>query len=210
MIDNNQKYHLLIKDLTTFLNPSKYIVVGSVATLATTKKLGYSREIHDLDIILDQSQLKTLEDYLEKNGYTKSTFINKRMPFYKSLMNESSKRYLRFERNQIFVDILITEFTQRRKGFTRFELYPNIFAVVPERNIINEEFTTLDTNLKYVIMRFLNETLGRFVTYKKGQRLEDLRHLEQLVDKSSFKGILKESRFYIGPIPVKIPLFLVK
>ena len=101
----NSEYIDTLSIITKDVPPDSYIVLGSMATLSFTSKIGYERKMNDLDIIADESQVKPMKDVLEDLGFIQTTFINKRMPFYKKLLKHSQSRYLRFSKDDINVEI---------------------------------------------------------------------------------------------------------
>ncbi|MCR4313466.1 MAG: hypothetical protein NUV58_04405, partial [Candidatus Roizmanbacteria bacterium] len=180
----NSEYIDTLSIITKDVPPDSYIVLGSMATLSFTSKIGYERKMNDLDIIADESQVKPMKDVLEDLGFIQTTFINKRMPFYKKLLKHSQSRYLRFSKDDINVEILTTKFIKKDSSL-RFDLYPNFWVKIPKDSLFKTkiesiEFTTLDVNLLWAIKYLLHNSLGKFIFYKGKQRTEDLLHLRKL------------------------------
>jgi hypothetical protein len=189
----------------------KYIVLGSAATLSFTEKIGYSRKMNDLDIIVDDSLVDKIKEKLLKNGFVQSTFISKRMPFFQKLIKHSESTYLRFSKNDVNVEILSTKFL-KKDSYLIFDLYPQFWVKIPVNSLIqttfdNVKFTTLNIDLFWAIKQFLNNTLGKVMFYKRNQRVEDLLYLRKLVNIKKAKELLTQCRFGYKSLSFKVPTF---
>lgn len=207
----NQKYIKLIKVLFD-TNDTDYIILGSAATLSYTLKVGYTRQMHDLDIIADKKIVEKTKTKLLAMGFVQNTFIDKRMPFFGKLEKHSTSYYLRFSKNDIYVEVLATEF-ETKNGKVKFNLYPNIWAQIPQKFLVQSElagtkFTTLDVNLLWAIKTFLANSLGRKLKYKASQRDKDLLQLKKCVDQGKAKEYLGQCRIGYKAIAFRIPQFL--
>ncbi|EKE14320.1 MAG: hypothetical protein ACD_12C00570G0001 [uncultured bacterium] len=155
-----------------------------------------------------------MKDVLLKAGFIQTTFINKRMPFYNKLLKHSESTYLRFSREEVNVEILSTKFIKIDSSL-KFDLYPNFWVKIPfysltKTKLGSVQFTTLDVNLLWAIKQFLNDTLGRFISYKRKQRVEDLSQLKKLVNLKKTKELLSQSRFGYKSFSFKIPVFFLR
>jgi hypothetical protein len=212
--DLNSEYIKIFSAITKNLPQNSYIVLGSMATLSYTSKIGYSRKMNDLDIIVNESQVRTMKDVLINQGFIQTTFINKRMPFYKKLLKQSQSTYLRFSKGEINVEILSTKFIKKDTSI-KFDLYPNFWVKIPQESLFESKigmakFTTLDVSLLWAIKYLLHNSLGKFMHYKGEQRIEDLSHLRKLVDLKKAKKLLSLCRFGYLPLSFQIPKFILK
>lgn len=212
--DLNSEYINILSVITKNTPQNSYIVLGSMATLSYTLKIGYSRKMNDLDIIADESQVASMKNALTKQGFIQTTFINKRMPFYEKLLKHSQSTYLRFSKDGINVEILSTKFIKKDSCF-KFDLYPNFWVKIPEDSLFETKikrvkFTTLDINLLWAIKYLLHNSLGKFMHYKGEQRTEDLLHLKKLVNLEKAKELLSLCRFGYGFLSFRIPGFFLK
>lgn len=212
--DLNLKYIKIISSITKNIPQNSYIVLGSMATLSYTSKIGYLRKMNDLDIIVDEPQVKRMKDELMEQGFLQTTFINKRMPFYKKLLKQSQSIYPRFSKGETNVEILSTKFIKKDSSL-KFDLYPNLWVKIPQESLFESKigmvkFTTLDINLLWAIKYLLHNSLGKFMKYKNGQRIEDLMHLRKLVDLEKAKFFLSQCRFGFKKISFRIPEFFLK
>ena len=107
---NNSNYIKALRLLSEVSRKDKYIILGSVATLSYTQEIGYMRQIHDIDVIMDRDEADVVKRLLLNEGFELKTFIDKRMPFYKSLIKQAESQYLRFVRNNVAIEILSTQF----------------------------------------------------------------------------------------------------
>lgn len=209
----NEKYVLALKEFTTITtNPSEYFIVGSVGLLSYTKPVGYDREIHDVDIIMEVEEARRISKKLIELGYTKNTFINKRMPFYNKLNKLANDRYLRFSKDGVDIEILAT--TLREKGgYITFEIYPHIKARLPREvftisSYSGIEFSTVSKEMLYYFKKIANNTVGRKVKYKEEQRLKDIQNLERIIDKQAFLELTNKCKLCIRGFCFKLPIFL--
>lgn len=214
MIGKNSKYIDVLSKIIKNVSQDKYIVLGSAATLSYTSKIGYDRQINDLDIIADQESVNKMKQILFDQGFKQSTFINKRMPFYKKLIKHSEFSYLHFFKNEIYVEILVTQFVTK-DSVLKFDLYPSFWVKIPQFSLANSrlgkvEFTTLDVNLLWSIKYLLHNTLGKIMHYKGEQRIEDLSHLRKLIDLDKAKKLISQCRFGYKFLSFEIPDFFLK
>ncbi len=210
----NSEYIDALSIITKDVPPDSYIVLGSMATLSFTSKIGYERKMNDLDVIADESLIERIKIKLIEKGFVQTTFINKRMPFYKKLLKHSQSRYLRFSKDDINVEILTTKFIKKDSSL-KFDLYPNFWVKIPEDSLFKTkiesiEFTTLDVNLLWAIKYLLHNSLGKFIFYKGEQRTEDLLHLRKLVNLGKAKKFLSLFRFGYLSLSFQIPGFFLK
>ncbi len=210
----NQAYLNILSELTKLIDSSKYIVLGSMSTLSYTHKIGYEREMHDLDLIVDKSQINIIRNILLPKGYIETTFIHPRMPLYKFLLREAPDRYIRFYKSTNAIECHVTDFIFTNQLLI-IDLYPNIKIKLPIKYLTksvygNVEFSTVNVNLLYLIKNFLNNTLGYFVHYKSLQRQNDLRKLEELIDTSEVENINNNLMLTILKIQLKLPIWLIR
>jgi hypothetical protein len=210
---NNSGYLSALKLISKLTHHDEYLFLGSVATLAYTEKIGYTRQIHDIDLIMDSKLALKATKLLLDNGFTQNTFINKRMPFYNYLIKHAQSNYLRFTKNGVAVEILSTQFL-RTDNNLRFDLYPNVWVQIPMKSVENQSlsgvsFKTLNVNLLWSINTVLHKTLGRIMKYKKEQREMDLHTLKALVDINHAKLLLSECRLGYLKLEFKVPNFLI-
>lgn len=210
----NLEYIKVLLDIVSSCRKDKYVVLGSAATLSYTSRIGYSRQMNDLDLIVDVSQVTKMKDKLIKEGYDQSSFIDKRMPFFKNLTNYSKSTYLRFTKDNINVEILRTKFIES-DSYMKFNLYPNIYVQIPKYSLVTTklgeaEFTALDVNLHWAIKYLLSKSLGKIMSYKHEQRVMDISNLRKLIDIEKAKKILNNCRLGYKFISIKIPNFLLK
>ncbi|MCL5019269.1 MAG: hypothetical protein M1426_02170 [Patescibacteria group bacterium] len=210
----NSEYIDMLSVITKNIPQYGYIVLGSMATLSYTSKIGYSRKMNDLDIIADESQVGQMRKKLVEQGFKQSTFINKRMPFYKKLLKHSQSIYFRFSRGEINIEILSTKFIKKDSDL-KFDLYPNFWVQIPISSLVttkleNAEFVTLDINLLWAIKYLLHNSLGKFMHYKGEQRAEDLSHLRKLVNLEKAKKLLSQCRFGYRSLSFHVPGFFLK
>jgi len=210
---NNSNYIKALRLLSKISNKDKYIVLGSIATLSYTQKVGYIRQIHDIDVIMDRSEAAIIKKLLLKEGFELKTFIDKRMPFYNSLIKQSESRYFRFTKNNVAIEILSTPFIQVGNTL-KFDLYPNIWAQIPKDSLVEQQlsgvvFTTLNLNLIWGIKQFLNNTLGRFMRYKGEQRNKDLSVLKKMADVKVAKQLLSRCKLGYLKLGFRIPPFII-
>lgn len=210
----NSEYIDILSIITKDIPQNSYIVLGSIATLSFTSKNGYERKMNDLDIITDESQVESMKDVLINQGFTQTTFINKRMPFYKKLLEHSQSIYLRFSKGEINVEILSTKFIKKDASL-KFDLYPNFWVKIPQGSLFESKiglakFTTLDVNLLWAIKYLLHNSLGRFMHHKGEQRTEDLSHLRKLVDLEKAKKLLSLCRFGYLSLSFSAPRFFLR
>jgi len=170
--------------------------------------------MNDLDIIVDESQVKPMKDVLMEQGFIQTTFINKRMPFYKNLLKQSKSIYLRFSKDGVNIEILSTRFIKIDSSL-KFDLYPNFWVKIPISSLTKTklgktEFTTLDVNLLWAIKYLLHNSLGKFMHHKREQRAEDLSHLRKLVNLDKAKRLISQSRFGFKSFAFKVPVFFFK
>lgn len=209
----NDGYIKVISEIFKNCPNDKYIILGSAATLSYTTKIGYSRKMNDLDIIVDNSLVSKLKEKLLKDGFIQSTFINKRMPFFQKLIKHSQSIYLRFSKNDVNVEILSTKFI-KKDSYLIFDLYPSFWVKIPENSLAktklgNAQFSTLNVDFLWAIKQLLNNTLGRFMLYKRKQRIEDLSNLKKLATIEKAKELLSQSRFGYKSLNLKVPTFLL-
>lgn len=213
MEKENKKYELLISNYLSNLPGEKYIVVGGASTLSYTSKTGYERSLHDLDLVADTRVASKLTQKLIKDGFIQSTFIDKRMPFYRNLVKQSKSFYLRFSKDDVNFEILSTKFVKRGK-LLKFDLYPNLWVEIPAEFLVtsqigNTKFTTLDIDFHFALMQFLNNTLGRVMRYKAKQRKEDLKNIAKLVNKQDARKKLNQGLFGYSQLKFRVPGFLL-
>ncbi|MFA5770870.1 MAG: hypothetical protein WC894_05255 [Patescibacteria group bacterium] len=213
-IDINSVYTDTLSNITKGCLKDSYIILGSAATLSFTSKVGYSRKINDLDIIADESLVKKMKHKLLKQKFIQSTFINKRMPFFQKLIKHSDSSYLRFSKGGVNVEILSTKFIKNASSLI-LDLYPNFWVKIPvysltQTKLGRAQFTTLDVNLLWAVKQLLNNTLGRFMLYKRKQRVDDLFHLKKIVNIKKAKELLRKSRFGYKSLSFKVPEFFLK
>jgi hypothetical protein len=212
-VELNPGYIKIASEIFKGCANDRYIVLGSAATLSFTAKIGYSRKINDLDIISDSSLVDAMKQKLIKKGFLQSTFINKRMPFFQKLIKHGESTYLRFSKDDINVEILSTKFIKKDFNLI-FDLYPQFWVKIPVNSLIqtkfgNAKFTTLDIDLLWAIKQLLNNTLGKVMSYKRKQRVEDLSNLKKLVTMEKAKELLSQSRFGYKSLSFKVPTFLL-
>jgi len=212
--DLNIEYINILSKILKNRPRDSYIVLGSMGTLSYTSKIGYSRKMNDLDIIVDESQVKPMKDVLMEQGFIQTTFINKRMPFYKNLLKQSKSIYLRFSKDGVNIEILSTRFIKIDSSL-KFDLYPNFWVKIPISSLTKTklgktEFTTLDVNLLWAIKYLLHNSLGKFMHHKREQRAEDLSHLRKLVNLDKAKRLISQSRFGFKSFAFKVPVFFLK
>lgn len=212
--DINSVYINILTYITKNIPSDSYIVLGSMGTLSYTSKINYSRKMNDLDIIADESQVEQMKIRLMEKGYEQTTFINKRMPFYKKLLEYSQTIYLRFSKNDINVEILKTKFIKNSLN-RKFDLYPNFWVQIPNNSFYLTrigalKFTTLDVNLLWAIKYLLHNSLGKFMSHKRSQRTEDLLHLRKLVNLEKAKKLLSQCRFGLRSLSFTIPGYFLR
>lgn len=210
----NSEYITMLSVITKNIPCHSYILLGSMATLSYTSKIGYSRKMNDLDIIADESQVEQMKIKLTEQGFRQSTFINRRMPFYKKLLKHSQSIYFRFSKEEVNVEILSTKFVKKDSDL-KFDLYPNFWVQIPIGSLTVAKlgsvmFSTLDINLLWVIKYLLHNSLGKLMHYKGEQRAEDLSHLRKLVELKKAKQFLSQCRFGYRSLNFIIPEFLLK
>ncbi|MFA6017086.1 MAG: hypothetical protein WC744_03295 [Patescibacteria group bacterium] len=212
--DLNLEYISILSKILKNSFQDSYIVLGSMATLSYTSKIGYERKMNDLDMIVDQTQVQSIREILTYQGFIQTTFINKRMPFYKKLLEHSQSIYLRFSKGDINVEILSTKFI-KAKSFLKFDLYPNFWVQIPINSLFIKKlgiakFWTLDVNLLWAIKYLLHNSLGKFMRYKGEQRTVDLSHLRKLVNLAKAKKFLSLCRFGYLSLSFQISGFFLK
>jgi len=210
---NNSNYIKALRLLSEVSRKDKYIILGSVATLSYTQEIGYMRQIHDIDVIMDRDEADVVKRLLLNEGFELKTFIDKRMPFYKSLIKQAESQYLRFVRNNVAIEILSTQFIKIGNTL-KFDLYPKIWAQIPKDSIVEQQlggvtFTTLNLNLIWGIKQFLNNTLGRLMPYKGEQRDKDLAVLKTMVNVKEAKQMLTKCRLGYLKLSIRIPTFII-
>jgi len=210
----NKDYIVVLKDFLQCVNNSRYFIVGSVALLSYTKPYSYDRQIQDIDIIMDKNKALEVSKKLINLGYKQNTFINPRMPFFKIFLKHSQDKFLRFSKNNLNIEILVTTFSEYKNLFI-FELYPGIKAGIPknELNISSYngvKFDTVSVEILYLIKKIANNTVAEKVKYRQEQRYNDLKPLKKLVNFERFNLLISQVRIFIINIPFKIPKFLVK
>lgn len=210
---NNINYISALRTLSKITHVRRYIILGSVATLSYTQKVGYIRQIHDIDVIMDKSEANKTKRFLLENGYELKTFIDKRMPFYKLLKKRSKSHYLRFTNKDVAIEILSTKFIQEGNTL-KFDLYPNIWVQIPKNLIVTQgfggvRFTTLDLDLVWAVKEFLNNTLGKFIHYKSDQRKDDLAALRRITNVSMAKKQFSRCKLGYKKIKIKVPSFFL-
>ncbi|QQS38523.1 hypothetical protein IPM62_04020 [Candidatus Woesebacteria bacterium] len=163
---------------------------------------------------MDKEQVLNVKKSLLRLGFKLSTFIDKRMPFYKALVKKSKSRYLRFSKDGIAIEILSTYFEY--EGDTlKFDLYPKIWVKIPAKylsksNFENVSFSTLNIDVLWGIKKILNNTIGRIVKFKEAQRMNDLLALENLVDLKSAKKKISSCRFGVSKWSFRVPSLLLR
>ncbi len=210
----NLEYIKALSIITKETDQNNYIVLGSMATLSFTSEIGYTRKMNDLDIIADRSLIEKIKIKLIEKGFTQTTFINKRMPFYKKLIEHSRSTYLRFSKDDINIEILVTKFIEDNLN-QKFDLYPNFWVQIPKSSFYETKigaikFTTLDVSLLWAIKYLLHNSLGKFMSYKEKQRTEDLLHLRKLVNLEKAKKLLSQCRFGLRSFSFTIPSFFLR
>lgn len=209
----NSDYANILKDIFGHVETDQYIVLGSAATLSFTSQNNYKRRMNDLDVIANKSVAKQIGKKLLKKGYQQTTFINKRMPFFNKLNKYGRSMYFRYSKGNTNIEVLSTKFI-RDSEFVRFDLYPGIWAKVPTSAIVittleKSKFTTLNVNLLWSIKQLLNNTLGKVMHYKSGQRKNDLNELKKVIDITTSKQLLAKCRFGYKGLSFKVPSFLL-
>lgn len=209
----NSEYIDALSIITKKIPQNSYIVLGSMATLSFTSKIGYERKMNDLDVIVDESLIERMKIKLIEKGFVQATFINKRMPFYKKLLEYSRSTYLRFSKNNINIEILVTKFIKKDSGL-KFDLYPNFWVKISQDSLFESKigklkFTTLDIGLFWAIKYLLHNSLGKFMKYKTRQREEDLSQLKRLVNIKKAKKLLKKCCFGYKFLSFYVPTFFI-
>ncbi len=202
--EQNESLLSTLKEVIAILPVNeKYLILGSVALLSYTQRIGYLRKIKDIDIIADKNYQKEITDTLLERGYEKLTFIDKKMPFYKQLTKYSESMYTRFYKlNSVNVEILFTNFT-KSKDRLEIELYPKFFSSLPLNvlivsNLNNIEFNTISPEALLTVKKLTNNTIGRIYTKDKQKRKEDISTLCKIINKDIYKIIRKDLKFRIG------------
>lgn len=207
----NEKYIQTLKELTKLVKPDTYVIMGSVALLSYTKKIGYERQIHDIDIIMESREAQRITQKLLNLGYTQNTFINKRMPLYKTLNKLAKDRYLRFSKDGVDIEILSSPIDLIRKdGHVTFELFPHVSVKLPKEvfvisNYGEATFNTVSKEMLYFFKKAASNTIGKRIKYKEVQRLNDLQNLEKLVDIESFSKLKSRCKLGVFGVYFRLP-----
>lgn len=136
---NNHWVGVYLKEFLNSLPVNyEYSVIGSVALLSYTQKIGYEREIHDIDVICQAEGFSQIANKLISLGYGQGTFVDKRMPFYKTLMRLAKSKYYRFQKEGHALELLTTPFNKfgdkicspgSRTGVRRYQYSTNFIRV---------------------------------------------------------------------------------
>ncbi len=213
-IIENQKILATLKDFTNITaDLQNILILGSVGLISHTQKVNYYRNIKDIDTIADSNNQLQIEAELTKSGYTKSTFIDDRMPFAKILKRFSSSRYTRFNKQgSSDLEILFTPFIYANNMLT-IELFPFLHASLPQRSLMtnlldNTEIKTISAEALYAVKQLTHNSFVKF--YKTGfdKRMQDHRFLYECVNIDEYNKITNELRIKFGPIPIPIKMFL--
>lgn len=210
----NEKYTKALLDFAKTAEKSDYFIVGSVALLSYTQPYGYDREIHDIDIIMAAKDITNTRNQLKQLGYTQTTFINPRMPFYTKLMKYAQDRYLRFSKDDVHIEILATPLNKKRE-LVFIDIYPGIKGGFPKDEFTNStysnvEFRTISKEMLYFIKKFAKNTFGVKVKYKEQQHFDDMSALKKLISDTALSTIGPQCRICIFGISFKIPGFLYR
>ena len=127
----NQKVLETLKDFAnTTVGLQNILILGSVGLISHTQKVNYYRKIKDIDTIADSNNQLQIEAKLIKRGYTKSTFIDDKMPFAKILKRFLSSRYTRFSiQGSSDLEILFTPFISANNMLQQnyFHFYADLY-----------------------------------------------------------------------------------
>lgn len=210
-INENQEVLATLNDFATITsNLPNIIVLGSVGLISHTQTIGYFRKIKDIDTIADSKYQDEIENHLINNGYKKSTFIDKKMPFSKILRLFSSSKYTRFyKQDSCDLEILFTPFVYQNEVL-KIELFPMLYASLPQKVQIEKELMgikikTISAESLYSVKQLTHNSFGKL--YKKGsaKRLLDHEALYKSINIHKYQDIIKAFKIKIGflPIPIK-------
>ena len=191
-----------------------HVVIGSATLISYTSKIGYERQIHDVDIICQSTGFAEVASKLISLGYEQTTFINKRMPFYNQLIKLAGSKYFRFVKGGRALEIVTSDLINK-DGNIRIELYPNFKISVPDTSIVNanfggREFKAASPEALYCIYSVGYNTWGRFVSAKNSQVRQDLQNLRKIINRDRLKEFGNQVRIEIGPVKFKLPLLLIR
>lgn len=192
----------------------RYFILGSVALVSYTERLGYKRAIKDIDIICDESGFEAVIAGLKKKGYTQDTFITKAFPFYRKLLKIAATKYYRFVRDGKSLEVMTTDFGND-DGTLSVELYPSVMFCIPAEaiqttRIDGVSFQAVTPELLLLVYRFGSRTWGRLVRKNHARRNEDIKELSRVVDQALLEAIVPEISFRLGPVCVRVPALLMR
>lgn len=192
----------------------RYFLLGSVALVSYTKRLGYQRAIKDIDVICDESGFERVIEGLKKKGYTQATFITKAFPFYRKLSKLAVTKYYRFVKDGKSLEIMTTDFGND-DGMLSVELYPGAAFCIPAEaiqttRIDGVSFQAVTPELLLLVYRFGSRTWGRLVRKNHARRNEDIKELSRVVDSAGLDAIARTISFQLGHFSMRIPVFLLR
>jgi hypothetical protein len=193
------------------------IVLGSVALISYTKRVGYFRKIKDIDTIVDVKYQHDIELGLIENGYSKSTFIDAKMPFAHVLKRHAETKYTRFIKgNSADLEILFTSF-DRSNNRIQIELFPHVYASVPTSEFVMGElegsiFQTVTPETLMAIKQFTQSTMGALYSKGSEKRISDGDALEKVIDVERYRCICKELKVHLFQmnIPLRKKWFIIE
>lgn len=190
----------------------QYVVVGSVALISYTGKIGYERKIHDVDIICQAEGFSQIANKLICLGYQQSTFIDKKMPFYKTLMKLAGSKYYRFQKEDVALELMTTPF-KYSQGNVCIELYPGFRVSLPESsitttNLYGINFRAATPEALHCIYSIGFTTWGRVVKAKNSQVIEDLKNLKGVTNEVALKNLANQINIEVGKVKFKLPHIL--
>lgn len=209
---NNWIESVLTDFLESVEKDCQYFIVGSVALVSYTSKLGYQRTIGDIDIICEEDNFSKVILVLIKKGYKQGTFIDKKFPFFTEKLSKT--KYYRFEKDGKALEIMTSKFITLNGRF-KVEVYPGLSFSVPVESIFltklnNIEFKAVSPEALYAIAKFIFNTWMRFVKTKIEQRKNDIIQLEKVIDRKKLDFISKNAYLYVWKIKFRIPKFLIR
>lgn len=213
MVSANSWVTFALNDfLQTVPQNYQYVVVGSVALTSYTAKIVYERKIHDVDIICQAEGFSQIANKLICLGYQPSTFIDKKMPFYKTLMRLANSKYYRFQKGNLVLELMTTPF-KYSQGNVCIELYPGFRVFLPESSITTTSlyginFRAATPESLHCIYSIAFTTWGRLVKTKNSQVIEDLKNLKRVTNNVALKNLAAQINLEVGKIKFKLPHIL--
>ena len=109
------RYKITINDITTYLNPNYCIfIISRDSNNILIKKIS-NEEIIDYTVSDDviTTNLTITEDFLNKNGYTTISYVDKKIEALELLFKEDIKSYIQEEINKLFNEELNSKIDNR-------------------------------------------------------------------------------------------------